>query len=154
MLTHPHTDHYGGLPVFVEAAGGDIPIYAAQATAEDIRTDKQGFIEARNELHGNDFPDKENIPNQIVEDGEEIEIGGITLQASNLPENETLVTTTYYLPEKEALFTGDLVNVKTTAFLGEGNNENWMQQLRMLLERYPEAETAILVTVIRGQHKS
>lgn len=49
MLTHPHTDHYGGLPVFVEAAGGDIPIYAAQATAEDIRTDKQGFIEARNE---------------------------------------------------------------------------------------------------------
>ncbi|PSO94859.1 MAG: hypothetical protein BRC48_09765 [Cyanobacteria bacterium QS_9_48_30] len=49
LLTHPHTDHYGGLPVFVEAAGGDIPIYAAQATAEDIRTDKQGFIEARNE---------------------------------------------------------------------------------------------------------
>lgn len=143
LITHPHTDHYGGLPIFVEAAGSDVPIYAAQITAEEMRTDRQNFIEARNELHGNDFPDHEDIPNpnRIVQDGEEIEIGGLTIRANNLPENETIVTTVYYLPEEKALFVGDLVNVKTTPFLGEGNSRNWVRQLRTLLERYPEAET-------------
>jgi glyoxylase-like metal-dependent hydrolase (beta-lactamase superfamily II) len=139
LITHPHTDHYGGLPVFVEAAGVDVPIYASQITADDIRTDRQGFIRARNELHGNDFPDHNEIPlpNQIVEDGEEIRLGTLTIQVIELPKNETIVTTLYYLPEQSALFAGDIVTNKTTPFLSDGYSGNWTAQLRMLLERYP-----------------
>jgi glyoxylase-like metal-dependent hydrolase (beta-lactamase superfamily II) len=44
LLTHPHTDHYGGLPVFARAAVKDVPIYASEITANDIRTDGQGFV--------------------------------------------------------------------------------------------------------------
>jgi len=142
LITHPHTDHYGGLPIFVEAAGKDIPIYASQATYNDMKNDLQGFIKARNELHGNVFPDHKEIPlpNQIVKDGTTIRLGGLTFKVIELPENETLVTTLYYLSEQKALFTGDLVNVKTTPFLNDGNSGNWAAHLQ-LLQHYPNLET-------------
>lgn len=143
LLTHPHTDHYGGLPVFAEAAVGEVPIYASRITQEDMRTDGQGFIEARNELHGNDFPDRGDIPipNRVVGDGEEIELGGLKIRAAEFPENETLVTTAYHLPEQRALFAGDIVTVDGTPFLADGFSGNWLRQLRTLPGRYPDVRT-------------
>jgi glyoxylase-like metal-dependent hydrolase (beta-lactamase superfamily II) len=141
LLTHPHTDHYGGLPVFAESAGKEVPIYASQITYDDMKNDGQGFIRARKELHGNDFPNHDEIPlpNRIVKDGEEIQLGGLTFQVIELPKNETLVTTLYYLPKQGALFAGDIVTNKSVPFLGDGHSENWVKQLQMLLNHYPKA---------------
>ncbi len=36
LITHPHTDHFGGLPAFVKAAGVDVSIYASQITLDSI----------------------------------------------------------------------------------------------------------------------
>lgn len=145
LLTHPHTDHYGGLPVFFAAGSGARrpTVFASQATIEDIRTDSQGFIRARNDLHGNDFPDKADIPipDRAVKDGERLLVAGLNFEVAEYPENETLVTTVYYIPARRALFVGDLVNVDTTPFLGDGNSANWVRQLRDLLRRFPDAET-------------
>jgi glyoxylase-like metal-dependent hydrolase (beta-lactamase superfamily II) len=100
LITHPHTDHYGGLPIFVKAAIKDVPIYASEITANDIRTDGQGFIKLRKELHGNDFPSRAEIPlpNRIVKDGDTFQLGSLTFQAIDLAKNETLGTTLYDLP--------------------------------------------------------
>jgi glyoxylase-like metal-dependent hydrolase (beta-lactamase superfamily II) len=140
LVTHPHTDHYAGLPVFVQAAGDDVPIYASQITYDDIKTDRQGFIKLRNELHGNDFPNHNEIPlpNRIVKDGEEIRLGGLTFRVIELPKNETLVTTLYHLPKQSVLFAGDIVTNKSIPFLADGNSGNWIAQLEMLLARYPD----------------
>ena len=134
LITHPHTDHYGGLPVFAEAAIDNVPIYASEITYNDLRTDTQGFIEARNQLHGNDFPDKDAIPlpNQIVKTGDTIELGGLTFEVIDLPNNETITTTLYYLPQQNALFAGDFVVNQTIPFLGDGFSSNWLSQLRCL----------------------
>ena len=144
LITHPHTDHYGGLPVFAEAAIDNVPIYASQITYDDLKTDAQGFIEARNELHGNDFPNKDTIPlpNHIVETRDTIELGGLTFEVIDLPDNETITTTLYYLPQQNALFTGDFVVNKTIPFLGDGFSSNWLEQLRSQQTQYPE-ETII-----------
>ena len=146
LITHPHTDHYGALPVFAEAAVENVPIYASQITYDDIRTDGQGFIAARKELHGNDFPAHEEIPlpNHIVEDGDEISLGGLNFQVIDLPKNETIDTTLYYLPEQKALFAGDFVVNGDTPFLGDGYSSNWLAQLQTILNRYPD------VTVYHG----
>ena len=143
LITHPHTDHYGGLPVFAEAAIDNVPIYASQITYDDLKTDAQGFIKARNQLHGNDFPDKDTIPlpNRIVKTGDTIELGGLTFEVIDLPNNETITTTLYYLPQQNALFTGDFVVNKTIPFLGDGFSNNWLEQLRSQLTQYPNETT-------------
>ena len=143
LITHPHTDHYGGLPVFAEAAIDNVPIYASQITYDDLKTDAQGFIEARNQLHGNDFPDKDTIPlpNRIVKTGDTIELGGLTFEVIDLPNNETITTTLYYLPQQNALFTGDFVVNKTIPFLGDGFSNNWLAQLRSLNTQIPSETT-------------
>ena len=144
LITHPHTDHYGGLPVFKDAAVDNVPIYASQATFEDLKTDAQGFIANRNQLHGNDFPDKNTIPlpNQIVKTGDEIKLGGLTFEVIDLPNNETITTTLYYLPQQNALFAGDFVVNQTIPFLGDGFTANWLSQLRSLSNQIP-TETII-----------
>ena len=140
LITHPHTDHFGGLPVFIEAAEGDIPIYASQITYDSIESDEQGYIENRNEQLGRDFPDPEEIPlpNTIVEDEQEFTIGGVDIIAYDFPTNESDTTTTYYLPEQEEMFVGDLVNGNKTPGLFEGNTSNWLNALREIQEKFPD----------------
>ncbi len=142
LITHPHTDHFGGLPVFVEKAGRDIPIYASQITFDSIESDKRGYIENRNEQLGEDFPDLEEIPlpNSIVEDGQNLTIGGVNIIAYDFPTNESDTTTTYYLPEREVMFMGDLVNGEKTPGLFEGNTSNWLTILRAIQQRFPNLE--------------
>ena len=142
LITHPHTDHFGGLPVFVEAAGEDVPIYASEITLESIENDERGYIENRNEQLGQDFPDSEEIPlpNFIVEDGQQLSIGGINIIAYDFPTNESDTTTTYYLPEEEVMFVGDLVNGEKTPGLFEGNSSNWLNTLRAIQQRFPDLE--------------
>ena len=142
LITHPHTDHFGGLPTFVEAAGEDIPIYASQITLDSIENDNRGYIENRNEQLGQDFPDPEEIflPNAIVQDGQKFTIGGIELIAYDFPTNESDTTTAYYLPEQEAMFVGDLVNGEKTPGLFEGNTSNWLNTLRAIQQKFPDLE--------------
>ncbi|MDJ0570405.1 MAG: MBL fold metallo-hydrolase [Pleurocapsa sp. MO_192.B19] len=142
LITHPHTDHFGGLPVFVEAAGGDVPIYASEITLESIENDERGYIENRNQQLGLDFPDSEEIPlpDFIVEDGQQLNIGGINIIAYDFPTNESDTTTTYYLPEEEVMFVGDLVNGEKTPGLFEGNTSNWLTILRAIQQRFPNLE--------------
>ena len=143
LITHPHTDHYGGLPVFAKAAIDNVPIYASEITYNDLKTDAQGFIAARNQLHGNDFPDKDTIPlpNRIVKTEDTIELGGLTFEVIDLPNNETIITTLYYLPQQNALFAGDFVVNKTIPFLGDGFSSNWLSQLRSLSTKIPPKTT-------------
>ncbi len=142
LITHPHTDHFGGLPVFVEAAGENVPIYASEITLESIESDERGYIENRNEQLGQDFPDSEEIPlpDFIVEDGQQLNIGGINIIAYDFPTNESDTTTTYYLPEEEVMFVGDLVNGEKTPGLFEGNTSNWLTILRAIQQRFPNLE--------------
>ncbi|MEM7760505.1 MAG: MBL fold metallo-hydrolase [Cyanobacteria bacterium P01_A01_bin.40] len=142
LITHPHTDHFGGLPVFVEAAEGDIPIYASQITLDSIKSDQRGYIENRNQQLGRDFPDSAEIPlpNSIVQDGQMINIGGISITAYDFPSNESDTTTVYYLPEQQAMFVGDLVNGEKTPGLFEGNTSNWLNTLRAIQQRFPDLD--------------
>jgi glyoxylase-like metal-dependent hydrolase (beta-lactamase superfamily II) len=140
LITHPHTDHYGGLPIFARAAISNVPIYGSEITSNDIRTDGQGFIQIRKELHGNDFPDRADIPlpNRIVKDGDTFQLGGLMFRVIDLPKNETLGTTLYHLPNQRVLFAGDVITNKSIPFLINGFSGNWLNQLNMLSQRYSD----------------
>ena len=141
LITHGHTDHFGGLPVFVEAAGGNVNIYASERTLRSLKNDELGFIANRQEDFGEDFPQKIPLPNQIIkEEIAQLEIAGFLIEAHTFRFNEAPETTVFYVPEQKALFVGDLVNSETTPVFYQGGIDPWLDQLRQLKERFPEAE--------------
>lgn len=142
LITHGHTDHFGGLPVFVEAAGENVDIYASEQTLRSLKNDELGFIANRQEDFGEDFPKEIPLPNQTIkEDIVQLEIAGFLIEAHTFRFNEAPETTVFYVPEQKALFVGDLVNGETTPVFYQGGIDPWLDQLRQLKERFPEAET-------------
>ena len=141
LITHPHTDHFGGLPAFIEAAG-DIPIYASEITLDSIDRDEQDYIKNRKEQLGRDFPDPEEIPlpNAIVRDGETFTIDGVEIVAYDFPSSEAETTTVYHFPEQEIMFVGDLVNGEKTPGLFEGNTSSWLDALTTIQQEFPELD--------------
>ena len=138
LITHHHTDHIGGLPAFVKTFP-NVPIYASQFVRNDIETDEYGFLARRKKLHGNDFPARKNIPlpDRIITDQDKIELANLTFEVVEFKNNESPVSTIYYLPDQKALFVGDFVTNERIPFLLNQHSENWIAQLQIFLERYP-----------------
>lgn len=132
VLTHPHTDHYGGLPVWVEAFP-DAKVYADETTLESIRNDGRGYIKARRERHGERFATQESLTNAVrdavvVEDGETMTIGNSPLRFEVFAPSEAESTLAVALPDRNVVFIGDLINVGVPAVPFE-SLATWLDQL-------------------------
>lgn len=141
FVTHDHSDHYGGLPVFTQAAGEDTPVYATQVTQDSIKHDFHGFIANRQEEFGARFPDAVPIPGTIIGGGKRLRLSGLDIEVLELRQNESLNTTLLYLPEYEVLFSADLIGNETIPFFWQGGTEHWIDQLEGLQEQFQNLET-------------
>ena len=144
VVTHAHTDHYGGLPVW-KAAFPEARVFTDETTLRSIRSDGRGFIAARKKRHGARFADYEDLKAsvaegsvEVVEDGERVKIGDVTLEFTVVGPSEAESTTMVYLPEQDVLFSGDLINVLAPAVPFE-NLSAWFGQLDEIEEQFPTA---------------
>lgn len=139
LITHPHTDHYGGLPAIAAAAGPGVPIVAAERTVRSMRDDSKGFNAARRRAHAERFPTQDDInaalPNRLIADGETFTLGGLRFAAWDMGPGESETTTAFHLPDHGLLFPGDLVGNMAIPAPFESLTR-WLEQLEMAAQRY------------------
>ena len=113
VLTHHHIDHASGARRLREATGARICLHPrAERTLRDWRENAPqdlppaGSLEERVRVWRQEAA--QATPDRLVEDGDTIAVGGVTVEVVHTP-GHTLGSICLYLREERALFTGDTV---------------------------------------------
>ena len=140
FLTHPHPDHFGGLPVLVKAHP-QAPFYALPQTLEGIKNDAGGFIKLSKQALGNDFDEHIPLPTHLIASGQELRVGGLYFLAEDAGTGEASCMLTLYEKQEDILFCADVIQNAMTAFLLEGHSEAWLAQLEKFSAKYGAVKT-------------
>ncbi len=135
LLTHPHPDHFGGLNLLRETV--TVPVYASQATADEIAGDTRGYHRMTRELFPDDTSSFRPHIDRIVGDGETLDVGDFRFEVIELGPGEASTMTMFYEPSRRMLFAGDLFAVGMTPFLLEENVLPWIDQLDQVAAMFP-----------------
>ena len=138
LLTHAHSDHYGGLPIFAAAAAPGLRIHASALAARDLRWDLLGFNANRREDFGADFAAEGALPqpNAVVTDGQRLNLNGVEVRVRTLRDNKATEMTLYEVPSEGALIVGDIAGNRVSPVLYQGAIDHWIDQLAVLAEQY------------------
>ena len=134
VITHPHPDHYAGLWHLI--GDDDVPIVATRAVDEVIRRDDAIKNDIVGPMMGAEWPTTRRFPNQLVDDGDEVRLGGLTLEVEELGPGESPFDSLWHL-DPVTLFAGDIVYNGMHAYLADGHWEGWLATLSRLERRLP-----------------
>ena len=114
LLTHAHTDHYGGIP-FVRDRYPGVPVWSSEAALVEMRDDVFPDNENRRAMFGVRFATQEtlneHLPTDLVEDGVPFEVAGLRVVPLVMGGSESPAAVVYWLPSLNVAVVGDLVNV-------------------------------------------
>ena len=112
LLTHSHSDHTSGIPLF------DCPVLAHKLTRQRIAG--RGTARARLQM-----------PTEVFEQHREMEIGGVRLEMTHTG-GHTPGSSVVWLPKSRVLFAGDLIFEGRYPFLATANVPALMAALRSI----------------------
>lgn len=138
IITHPHLDHFGGLPT-LQRILGDFPVYATSGTEEGMEGAHQELINAFRmpNLFGEALDPTFLKPTHLVSDGDILTIAGIKLIIHDVGPGET---TDHILIQEESqnvVFAGDTFFPYTHYFVGQGFIDGVLSQLKYIKETFP-----------------
>ncbi|MEL6197599.1 MAG: MBL fold metallo-hydrolase [Pseudomonadota bacterium] len=139
VVSHAHTDHYGGLPVWLEAFP-EATVYTDATTLGSIREDRRGFIAMRNARHGSIFPTQAALDAAVADavvlnSGDRLAIGEYALTIDVLGASEAESTLIVSIENADVAFIGDLINVGAPAVPFE-DIDAWLDQLDLIERRF------------------
>ncbi|MFG1688725.1 MBL fold metallo-hydrolase [Nonomuraea sp. NPDC049269] len=131
FVTHPHPDHFNGLPYVVP---DEVPVYATASVAKVIQDSAVAKREQWQPMYGEEWPDRFRVPEELLESGGKVEIGGVRLTVTDAGPAESHADS-YIVAEaggQRVAFIGDLAFAGTHSYLSDGHTGTWLTALDRL----------------------
>jgi glyoxylase-like metal-dependent hydrolase (beta-lactamase superfamily II) len=132
IITHGHPDHYNGTEV-VSHGFDDITVISTEGVKNCIEETIDAKEVKWKPYFGEDWPKNIITPNQLVNDGEVVNLDGLDYSFRDLGAAESSSDLYFTLGNKQStVFAGDVVFNKTHAFMNDGNTKLWLSVLERL----------------------
>lgn len=133
FVTHPHPDHFNGLP-FV--AGDDVPVYATAAVAETIEQSAAAKREQWQPMYGDEWPDRYRVPDRPLAGGGVVEVAGLRVRVHDLGAAESHADSylTVETDGRRVAFIGDLAFDGMHSYTADGHSAAWLDVLERLTD--------------------
>jgi glyoxylase-like metal-dependent hydrolase (beta-lactamase superfamily II) len=131
ILSHAHTDHWGGLQVLTERFPG-VRLFALDGVADQIRAGGPARLDRLRGIYGDKAAAKVTVPTETITEGLQ-RIDGITYDFKRFVDAESDLQLAALLPEQKVLMAFDLVfSPKQHAFTGGNHFDQWIIILETL----------------------
>ena len=131
ILSHAHTDHWGGLQVLTEHFPG-IRVFALEGIADQIRAAGPARLDGLRKNYGDKAASKVTVPTETIGEGLQ-RIDGVTYDFRRFVDAESDLQLAALLPEQKVMLAFDLVfSPKQHVFTGGKHPDHWLTALESL----------------------
>jgi glyoxylase-like metal-dependent hydrolase (beta-lactamase superfamily II) len=131
ILSHAHTDHWGGLQVLTERFP-DARVFALDGVADQIRAGGPARLDRLRRIYGDRAATKVTLPTETITEGPQ-RIDGVTYDFKRFADGESDLQLAALLPEQKVLMAFDLFfSPNQHAFTGANHFDHWMIVLESL----------------------
>src|ERR1700730_12031778 len=137
ILSHAHTDHWGGLQILTERFR-DAHVFALDGIADQVRAGGPARLDGLRRIYGDKAATKVTVPTETITEGLQ-RIDGVAYNFKRYVDAESDLQLAALLPEQKVLMAFDLVfSPNQNAFTGANHFDHWMIVLESLksLEGY------------------
>jgi glyoxylase-like metal-dependent hydrolase (beta-lactamase superfamily II) len=132
FVTHPHPDHFNGLPYVV---GDDVPVYATALVAKTIEETAVAKREQWQPMYGEEWPDRFRVPDRPLDGGGTVDVAGLRIHVHDLGAAESHADS-YLLVDaggRRNAFIGDLAFDGVHSYTADGHSGAWLDALDRLV---------------------
>jgi glyoxylase-like metal-dependent hydrolase (beta-lactamase superfamily II) len=131
ILSHAHTDHWGGLEVLTERFT-DARVFALDGIADQVRSIGPARLAGLRRTYGDRAPTKATVPTETITEGPQ-RIDGVAYDFRRFLDAESDLQLAVLLPEQKVLMAFDLVfSPSQHAFTGANHFDHWLIVLESL----------------------
>ena len=131
ILSHAHTDHWGGLQVLTEHFPG-IRVFALEGIADQIRAAGPARLDGLRKTYGDKAASKVTVPTETIGEGLQ-RIDGVAYDFRRFVDAESDLQLVALLPEQKVMLAFDLVfSPKQHVFTGGKHPDHWLTALESL----------------------
>ena len=131
ILSHAHTDHWGGLQVLTERFT-DARVFALDGIADQVRARGPARLDGLRRTYGDIATTKVTVPTETITEGPQ-RIDGVTYDFRRFVDAESDLQLAALLPEQKVLMAFDLVfSPNQHAFTGANHFDQWLIVLESL----------------------